>query len=104
MSCSECSGVLQTSKQMKMTLNNMKVSICRSVSVPLSRSIWRTPLFYGVVDKMPLRAVITASCPADTRTQQPFCFFLSAPPQRSDQNTVLSSCMQQSTTHQAAKS
>lgn len=71
-------------------------------------SIWWTLLFNGVVDEMPLRLVITASCPADRGTQQPSpptssttsSTSTSTSPERSDlaalrqnQNTLLSSCM-----------
>lgn len=57
-------------------------SICKSVTrlTPSWRVHMVTSLFYGVVDKMPLRPVITASCPTDRRTQQPWFFFSSPPP------------------------
>lgn len=64
-------------------------------------AIWRTPHFYGVVDKMPLRAVITASCPAD-RLQEPCNLYFLSPSSQTirsslhlsqNQNTVLSPCV-----------
>lgn len=61
-----------------------------------------TSLFYDVVDKMALRLVITVSCPTDTGTQQPSCFYIFFSPSspeirpvaalRPNQNSLLSSC------------
>lgn len=55
-------------------------SICTSVT-PATDAVMTGPYggppLYGVVDKMPLRPVITASCPADRGTQQPYFFSLS---------------------------